>query len=202
MTTETAQQKKIVARDLPYAYDALAPHVSEETLHYHHDKHYEGYVAKLNELLADSALAGRPLAEIVVASDGPLFNHVAQAWNHEFFFESLSPAPQTAPSGRLREAIDRDFGSFDQFKTAMSKAAASLFGSGWVWLVEDRTGRLAIVSEPNAGTPLTSGMKPLLCIDVWEHAYYIDYRNRRADAVTALWNVIDWRKVGERYDAK
>ena len=202
MTTETAQQKKIVARDLPYAYDALAPHVSEETLRYHHDKHYEGYVAKLNELLADSALAGRPLAEIVVASDGPLFNNAAQAWNHEFFFESLSPAPQTAPSGRLREAIDRDFESFDQFKTAMSKAAASLFGSGWVWLVEDRTGRLAIVSEPNAGTPLTSGMKQLLCIDVWEPAYYIDYRNRRADAVTALWNVIDWRKVGERYDAK
>ena len=199
MTTETAQQKKIVARDLPYAYDALAPHVSEETLRYHHDKHYEGYVAKLNELLADSALAGRPLAEIVVASDGPLFNNAAQAWNHEFFFESLSPAPQTAPSGRLREAIDRDFGSFDQFKTAMSKAAASLFGSGWVWLVEEDSGRLSIISESNAGNPMRYHMKPLLCIDVWEHAYYIDYRNRRADAVKAIWPLIDWKTVEQRY---
>lgn len=187
------------ARPLPYAYDALAPQVSEETMRYHHDKHYQGYVDKLNELLAASPDAGRTLEELIVTADGPLFNNAAQVWNHEFFFEQLSPTPQTQPSGALKSAIDRDFGSVAQLKAQMNKAAAGLFGSGWVWLVEDPSGRLAIVSEQNAGNPLRRGMKPLLGLDVWEHAYYIDYRNRRADAVAALWDNIDWKKVGERY---
>ncbi len=199
MTTDTATATQFTVRELPYAYDALAPQVSEETLRFHHDKHYKGYVDKLNELLVDSPYAGRTLEEIIISSDGPLFNNAAQAWNHEFFFDQLAPTPQTHPTGALKEAIDRDFGSVDELKAQMNKAATTLFGSGWVWLAEDKSGNLAIVSEQNAGNPLRRGMKPLLCLDVWEHAYYIDYRNRRADAVAALWDNIDWKKVEERY---
>lgn len=198
-TTDTATKTQFTVRELPYAYDALAPQVSEETLRFHHDKHYKGYVDKLNELLVDSPYAGRTLEEIIISSDGPLFNNAAQAWNHEFYFDQLSPTPQTHPTGALKEAIDRDFGSVDELKAQMNKAAATLFGSGWVWLVEDKSGNLAIVSEQNAGNPLRRGMKPLLCLDVWEHAYYIDYRNRRADAVAALWDNIDWKKVEQRF---
>lgn len=202
MTTDTAAKARFTPRELPYAYDALAPHVSEETMRYHHDKHYKGYVAKLNELIVDTPYADQPLEDIVIAADGPLFNNAAQAWNHEFFFDALSPAPLSVPTGKLQEAIDRDFGSLDNLKSEMNKACTALFGSGWVWLVEDKSGRLALMSEHNAGNPLRYGVRPLLCIDVWEHAYYIDYRNRRPDAVAALWNVIDWKIVGERYEAK
>ena len=198
-TTDTALQAQFAVRELPYAYDALAPQVSEETLRYHHDKHYKGYVDKLNELLAGSPYAGRTLEEIIVSSDGPLYNNAAQAWNHEFYFDQLSPTPQTHPTGALKEAIDRDFGSVDRLKEQMNKAAVALFGSGWVWLAEDKSGNLVVLSEQNAGTPLRRGMKPLLCLDVWEHAYYIDYRNRRADAVAALWDNIDWKKIETRY---
>ena len=202
MPTDTTTQTRFTVRELPYAYDALAPHISEETMRYHHDKHYAGYVDKLNELIIDTPHATQPLEDIILSSDGPIFNNAAQVWNHEFFFDQLSPTPQQQPSGAFKEAIDRSFGSFAQMKAQMSKAAAGLFGSGWVWLVEDKTGRLAIVSEQNAGNPLRHGMKPLLGIDVWEHAYYIDYRNRRADSVGALWNCIDWKIVGERYNRK
>ena len=199
-TTDTATQARFAVRELPYAYDALAPQISEETMRYHHDKHYKGYVDKLNELLVDSPYAGQPIEEIILSADGPLFNNAAQVWNHEFYFEQLSPTPQTQPSGPLKQAIDRDFGSVAQLKAQMNRAAAALFGSGWVWLVEDKAGNLAIVSEQNAGNPLRRGLKPLLCLDVWEHAYYIDYRNRRADAVAALWDNIDWKRVEERYN--
>ena len=202
MTTDTATEARFVTRDLPYAYDALAPHISEETMRYHHDKHYTGYVAKLNELALDTPFAQQPLEDIVVSSDGALFNNAAQAWNHEFFFDTLSPAPQSVPTGKLAEAVDKYFGSFENFKAEMSKAGTALFGSGLVWLVEDKAGRLAVMSEQNAGNPLRYGMKPLMCFDVWEHAYYIDYRNRRADAIAALWNVIDWKTVGERYEKR
>ena len=198
-STDSATRTQFTVRELPYAYDALAPQVSEETLHYHHDKHYKGYVDKLNELLAGSPYAGRTLEEIIVSSDGPLYNNAAQAWNHEFYFDQLSPTPQTHPTGALKEAIDRDFGSVDRLKEQMNKAAVALFGSGWVWLAEDKSGNLVVLSEPNAGNPLRRGMKPLLCLDVWEHAYYIDYRNRRADAVAALWDNIDWKKIETRY---
>lgn len=202
MTTNTATQVRFTPRELPYAYDALTPHISEETMRFHHDKHYTGYVAKLNELILDTPFAQQPLEDIIVSSDGPLFNNAAQAWNHEFLFESLSPTPQNAPTGKLLEAINKYFGSFDQFKAEMNKACTTLFGSGWVWLVEDKTGRLAIMSEQNAGNPLRYGMKPLLGFDVWEHAYYLDYRNRRADAIVALWNVVDWKTIETRYDRK
>ena len=201
-TDTDTRQATFTARPLPYAYDALAPQVSEETMRYHHDKHYQGYVDKLNELIAGTPYAGKRLEEIIVTADGPLFNNAAQVWNHEFFFEQLAPTPQAQPSGALKQAIDRDFGSVAQLKAKMNKAAAALFGSGWVWLVEDKAGHLAIVSEQNAGNPLRRGLKPLLGLDVWEHAYYLDYRNRRADAVAALWDNIDWKKVGERYADK
>lgn len=200
MTTDTATQARFQPQELPYAYNALEPQISEETLRFHHDKHYKGYVAKLNELILDTPFARQPLEDIIISSDGPLFNNAAQTWNHEFYFGELSPSPQHAPTGKLLEAIDRNFGSFEQFKAQMDKACASLFGSGWVWLVEDKSGKLAIMSEQNAGNPLRYGMKPLLTIDVWEHAYYIDYRNRRADSVAALWDCIDWKTIEQRYE--
>ena len=204
MNTSTANSAptKFVARDLPYAYDALAPQLSEETLRYHHDKHYRGYVDKLNGLLAGSPDADRTLEELIVQADGPLYNNAAQVWTHEFLFDELSPEPQLQPAGALKEAIDRDFGSVEQLKEQLNRAAADLFGSGWVWLVGEASGRLAIVSEPNAGNPLRRGLRPLLTIDVWEHAYYLDYRNRRADAVAALWERIDWRVIEERFHAR
>lgn len=191
--------KGIEAKELPYAYDALAPAISEETLRYHHDKHYAGYVAKLNELIAGTPYADKTLVEIVQTSDGSIFNNAAQAWNHEFYFDQFAADPQSQPTGRLLDAINRSFGSFEAMKAEMAKAAASLFGSGWVWLVEDSSGKLSILSTRNAGTPIRHGMRPLLCFDVWEHAYYIDFRNRRADAVAATWSVIDWKKIEHRY---
>lgn len=199
MATDTATQARFAPKELPYAYDALAPQVSEETLRFHHDKHYVGYVNKLNELILDTPYAQQPLEDIIVSADGAIFNNAAQAWNHEFFFDELSPKAQARPAGALLKAIDESFGSFEQLKAQMEKAAVGLFGSGWVWLAEDKSGRLAIVSEQNAGNPLRYGMKPLMCFDVWEHAYYIDYRNRRADAVAALWDRIDWKVVEQRY---
>lgn len=201
-TTDTATEARFTPKELPYEYDALAPAISEETMHYHHDKHYVGYVNKLNELILDSPYADQPLEDIVVSTDGAIYNNAAQAWNHEFFFDELSPRPQKEPSGKLLEAINRSFGSFDDLKVEMNRAAAGLFGSGWVWLAEDKSGQLVVVSEPNAGNPMREGLKPLMCFDVWEHAYYIDYRNRRADAVDALWNVVDWKVVGDRYAKK
>lgn len=163
MATDTAKQVRFTPKDLPYAYDALAPQVSEETLRFHHDKHYVGYVNKLNELIVDTPYAEQPLEDIVVSADGAIFNNAAQMWNHEFFFDELSPKAQTRPTGALLKAIDENFGSFDQLKAQMEKAAAGLFGSGWVWLAEDKSGKLAIVSEQNAGNPLRYGMKPLMC---------------------------------------
>ena len=199
MTATATMTKGIEAKALPYAYDALAPAISEETLRYHHDKHYAGYVAKLNELIAGTPYADKSLVEIVQTSDGSIFNNAAQAWNHEFYFDQFAAEPQSQPTGRLLDAINRSFGSFEAMKAEVAKAAASLFGSGWVWLVEDSSGKLSILSTRNAGTPIRHGMRPLLCFDVWEHAYYIDFRNRRADAVAATWSVIDWKKIEHRY---
>ena len=197
----TATATRFEVRKLPYAADALAPALSEETLRYHYGKHYTGYVAKLNELVAGTPCAGMTLEQLVREAEGAVYNNAAQAWNHEFYFESLSPAAQQAPSGPLKEAVDRSFGSFEALKAQLTQACAGLFGSGWVWLVEEPGGRLAVVSESNAGNPLRYGMKPLLAIDVWEHAYYIDYRNARADAIAALWPFVDWKIVGQRYEA-
>ena len=201
MTMTTLATRALAVVELPYAYDALEPYISAETLHFHHDKHYAGYVAKLAELTEGTRYAAMPLEEIVLGSDGAIFNNAAQAWNHVFFFEQLSPKAKHHPSGMLRRAIDEEFGSLDDLKRRMTMAATSLFGSGWVWLAADRDGRLYIISKQNAGTPLTDDLTPLLAIDVWEHAYYLDYRNARKDAVEDLWHVIDWAKVDERYAA-
>lgn len=199
MANDSTSGTRFTVRELPYAYDALAPQLSEETLRYHHDKHYAGYVAKLNELILDTPYEGQPLEDIILAADGAVYNNAAQAWNHAFYFEQLSPDPQRMPTGALADAVVRTFGSVDALRERMNREAVGLFGSGWVWLAADRQGGLVIVSGPNAGNPLRQGLVPLLCIDVWEHAYYIDYRNRRADAVAALWDRIDWKTVGERY---
>lgn len=199
MANDSTSGARFTVRELPYAYDALAPQLSEETLRYHHDKHYAGYVAKLNELILDTPFAQQPLEDIILAADGAVYNNAAQAWNHAFYFEQLSPDPQRMPTGALADAVVRTFGSVDALRERMNREAVGLFGSGWVWLAADRQGGLVIVSGPNAGNPLRQGLVPLLCIDVWEHAYYIDYRNRRADAVAALWDRIDWKTVGERY---
>ena len=187
---------------LPYEMDALAPRMSRETLEYHYGKHLKTYIDNLNNLIAGSPFAEMPLEEICVKAEGPIFNNGAQAWNHIFFFNSFSPSAQTAPSGALADAIDRDFGSLEAFKEQFGKAATTLFGSGWVWLCSDKEGKLSIVAEPNAGNPLKKGLTPLLCIDLWEHAYYIDYRNRRPEFVKNFWELVDWKVVEQRYADK
>ena len=201
-TTDTATKTKFTLAPLPYSYDALAPAISEETLRYHHDKHAAGYVAKLNELTAGTAYESMPLTDIIKKSEGAIYNNAAQTWNHEFYFAALSPDALHKPQGALAEAIDTQFGSFEKFKEQMTAAATGLFGSGYVWLVENKEGRLAIQTTPNADNPMRHGYRPLLCIDVWEHAYYIDYRNLRADAVKAIWNIIDWNIVDARYQKR
>ena len=199
MTTVAAALFTIV--ELPYAYDALEPYISAETLHFHHDMHYAGYVAKLEELTEGTHYASMSLEDIVRNSDGAIFNNASQAWNHIFYFDQLSPHAKHYPDGTLLRAINDSMGSFDELKRRMTTASLSLFGSGWVWLAADADGRLYIVSKPNAGTPLTDGLTPLLCIDVWEHAYYIDYRNQRKASVEEFWKVLDWGKVERRYEA-
>lgn len=200
MTRTTLLTALLAIVELPYAYDALEPYISSETLHFHHDKHYAGYVAKLNELVEGTSYATMPLKQVVKHSDGAIFNNAAQAWNHLFYFEQFSPDGKHFPEGMLRRAIDEQFGSVDELKRHMTTAAVNLFGSGWVWLATDRDGRLYIVPKSNAGTPLTDGLEPLIAIDVWEHAYYIDYRNMRRDSVDALWHVLDWAKVEKLYE--
>ncbi len=198
MKTETLVEIKMAP--LPYGYAELAPAISETTMRLHFDKHYAGYVANLNRFAEGTRFEGMPLEEIVMtANPGPIFNNAAQVWNHEFYFVQLSPTAKSAPEGDLLRAIERRFGSMDEFKRIVSDEAVSLFGSGWVWLVVDGDDQLHLVKGSNAETPITSGLRPLLTIDVWEHAYYCDYQNRRADAVSALWSVLDWSVVELRY---
>ncbi len=185
---------------LPFDIAALEPHISEQTLHYHHDKHMAAYVNKLNELITGTRFEGMPLEQIICQSNGAIFNNAAQAWNHEFYFAQLSPTPQRTPEGLLKAAIEEYYGGVEALKEKMTADALALFGSGWVWLAANDRGVLCVLSKPNAGTPLTDGLIPLVAIDVWEHAYYIDHRNARADGVRSLWEVLDWKVVGERYD--
>lgn len=182
---------------LPYAAEALAPYMSKETIDFHYGKHLQTYVDNLNKLIPGTPYEKMSLEQIIRKADGPVFNNAAQTWNHTFFFQTLTPQPTAVPE-KLAELLTRDFGSVDAFKEAFTKAALGLFGSGWVWLVSDKQHKLSIVSTPNAGNPLTQGLKPILVIDVWEHAYYIDYRNRRAAFIEAFWNLVDWEKVAER----
>ncbi|MEZ4473326.1 MAG: Fe-Mn family superoxide dismutase [bacterium] len=178
---------------LPYARDALAPHVSAETIDYHYGKHHAAYVTNLNGFVAaDPALQGKSLEEIVKTSSGGVFNNAAQVWNHTFYWNSLSPKGGGAPTGKVAAAIDAAFGSFEAFKAQFSVAAGGQFGSGWAWLVKDAAGALKIVTTANAGCPLTDGLTPLLTCDVWEHAYYVDYRNARPAYIAAFWNLVNW----------
>lgn len=178
--------------NLPYAKDALAPHISAETFDYHHGKHHQAYVNKLNELTKGKDLANKSLEELIRTTDGGLFNQAAQVWNHTFFWNSMKPAGGGKPSGDLAAAIDRDFGGLSEFKEKFSAAAAGRFGSGWAWLVKDGD-KLDITSTANAGNPMTEGQTPILTLDVWEHAYYIDYRNARPKFIEAfLENLVNW----------
>jgi Fe-Mn family superoxide dismutase len=179
--------------ELPYAKNALEPHISAETLEYHHDKHHAAYVNNLNNLIPGTEFADMSLEEIVrKAPAGGIFNNAAQVWNHTFYFNGLSPKGGGEPSGKLAEAIKASFGGFAEFKDKFSKAAAGNFGSGWTWLVKKADGKLDITSTGNAGSVLTTGETPILTIDVWEHAYYIDKRNARPAYIEAWWNVVNW----------
>ena len=186
--------------DLPYAMDALEPHISRETLEYHYGKHHNTYVEKLNGLIKDTEWANASLEDIVRGSSGGVFNNAAQVWNHTFYWHCLSPNGGGAPGGELAKAIDAAFGSFEKFKEQFSDKAVTLFGSGWAWLVKKPDGSLAIVQTGNAETPLTGDSKPLMTCDVWEHAYYIDYRNARPKYLEAFWKLVNWDFVASNLD--
>lgn len=177
---------------LPYAMDALQPHISKETLEFHYGKHHQTYVTNLNNLIKGTEFESASLEEIVKKSSGGVFNNAAQIWNHTFYWNSLSPKGGGAPSGALAAAIDKKWGSFDAFKEAFTKSAVGNFGSSWTWLVKKTDGSLDIVNTSNAATPVTTADTPLITCDLWEHAYYIDYRNRRPDYLGAFWSLVNW----------
>ncbi len=178
---------------LPYAQDALEPHISKETLEFHYGKHHNTYVVKLNGLIDGTPDAGKSLEEIVKSSSGGVFNNSAQVWNHTFYWNCLSPNGGGAPSGKVADAINAAFGSFDEFKAKFTESAVNNFGSGWTWLVKKGDGSVAIVNTSNAATPLTdASVTPVLTVDVWEHAYYIDYRNARPNYMEAFWKLVNW----------
>ena len=185
--------------ELPYALDALNPHLSRQTLEFHHGKHHLNYVNTLNTLIVGTRFEDASLETMICEAEGAIFNNAAQFWNHNFYFDAFAPNPKVAPTGELLKALERDFGSFDAFKEQFTKAAATLFGSGWAWLAKNAEGKLVIVQESNAGNPLRNGLQPLLTCDVWEHAYYIDYQNRRADYIKEFWALVDWAVVEARF---
>ena len=187
---------------LPYAPNALEPVISQETIEYHHGKHLQTYVDNLNKLVVGTEYENMPLEQIVDKSHGAIFNNAGQILNHNLYFLQFSStaANNHKPKGTILEAINRDFGSFEAFKAEFEQKGVTLFGSGWVWLSSDKDGKLVITQESNAGNPVTKGLKPLLTMDVWEHAYYIDYRNRRAAHLQALWQIINWEEIESRYN--
>ena len=186
---------------LPYAIDALEPVISKQTLEFHHGKHLAAYVNNLNGLFPGSGFEEASLEEIVCKATGGILNNAGQILNHELYFgQFTAPKADNAPTGKLAEAIVRDFGSFEAFKEEFQKKGATLFGSGWVWLSADKDGKLVITQEVNAANPIQKGLKPLLTFDVWEHAYYLDYQNRRPDHLAALWQIIDWEVIGKRFE--
>lgn len=184
---------------LPYAPDALVPAISAETVEYHYGKHEKAYIDNLNRMIVGTEYEDMELEDIIKKSEGALFNNASQAWNHIFYFFSFSPDGGGEPDGELRKQIDAQFGSFEAFKADFVEAGVTLFGSGWVWLSKDEDGQLFITQQHNAGNPLTEGLTPLLTFDVWEHAYYLDYQNRRGDALKRLWDIVDWDVVSSRY---
>ncbi len=186
---------------LPYPKNRLLPHISEETLEYHYGKHHQTYVTNLNNLVPGTEFEGLSLEEIMMKSSGAIFNNAAQVWNHTFYWNSLAPSAGGAPTGALADAINASFGSFEKFKEEFTKCAVTTFGSGWAWLVKNADGSLALVSTSNAACPLTSGQKPLLTCDVWEHAYYIDYRNARPAYLEAFWALVNWEFAAANFAA-
>lgn len=186
---------------LPYPKDALEPHISKETIEFHYGKHHQTYVTNLNNLVAGTDNEGKTLEEIIASAKGGVFNNAAQIWNHTFYWNCLSPNGGGEPTGELSKAINDAFGSFAEFKEQFSKTAITTFGSGWGWLVKNSDGSLALSSTSNAGTPLTEGQTPLLTCDVWEHAYYVDFRNARPKYVETFWNLVNWEFVSQNFAA-
>ena len=184
--------------ELPYAANALEPVISEKTISFHYGKHHQAYVNNVNNLIAGTEFENASLEEIIQKADGGIFNNGAQVWNHTFYFMQFSPNGKKEPEGELKAAIDAKFGSFDAFKEAFSKAAATLFGSGWAWLVLNAGGELEIVQTSNAGNPMRDGKKPILTCDVWEHAYYLDKQNARPKYIEEFWTILDWNVISER----
>lgn len=184
---------------LPYALDALAPTISKETLEYHYGKHHQAYVTNLNNLTKDTEFANMSLEDVIMKSTGPIFNNAAQVWNHTFYWNCMTPKSAGEPTGALLEAINKKFGSFDEFKKQFSQSAVSNFGSGWTWLVKNAAGELEIMNTGNAGLPMKDGKKALLTCDVWEHAYYIDYRNLRPKYVESFWSLVNWDFVAKNF---
>jgi len=185
---------------LPYAMDALAPHISQETLEYHYGKHHRAYVTNLNNLVTGTEFENMSLENIMKKATGGIFNNAAQVWNHTFYWHSMTPNGGGEPKGELAAAIKKTFGSFEEFKTAFSKAATTQFGSGWAWLVKNNAGELEVVQSSNAGNPLLDGKKPLMTCDVWEHAYYIDTRNDRAAYVKHFWDLVNWKFATDNFN--
>lgn len=188
---------KFTLPELPYSKDALMPHMSVETLEYHYGKHHNAYVVNLNNLIPGTAHENKSLEEIILSSEGAIFNNAAQIWNHTFFWNSLTPKSNGAPIGLALELINKTWGDFEKFKIEFTKSAVSNFGSGWTWLVKNKDGALSIMNTSNAQTPLTSGLIPLLTVDVWEHAYYIDYRNERPKFLNSFWALANWDFVNK-----
>ena len=186
---------------LPYAMDALTPYISEETLEFHYGKHHQTYVDNLNKLVVGTEFEGKTLEEVIKTSSGGIFNNAAQIWNHTFYFDSLCSPHDTQTLGNVRMAIDTKWGSLENFQDEFNKVALATFGSGWAWLVRKSDGSLDIISTSNAQTPLTTDDVALLTCDVWEHAYYIDYRNARAKYLENFWHVVNWSKVDDRFNA-
>ncbi|MBI9054441.1 MAG: superoxide dismutase [Bacteroidales bacterium] len=184
---------------LPYEYDALEPVISKRTLEFHHNKHHAAYVNNLNNLIQDTEFEDSDIVDIMMKATGGIFNNAAQVWNHTFYFDQFGKDKPKQANGQLLDAIIASFGSFDEFKEKFTNSAKTLFGSGWTWLVKKPNGSLDIVQTSNASNPLTEGLIPILTCDVWEHAYYLDYQNRRPDYISSFWNIIDWDIVSGRY---
>jgi len=183
---------------LPYASNALEPHISEQTINFHYGKHHQAYINNLNNLVKDTEFENADLETIIKKSNGGIFNNAAQIWNHTFYFMAFAAQPKTEPGGKLAEMINSEFGSLQEFKEKFNKAAATLFGSGWAWLVLNKENKLEIVQTSNAENPMTNGYRPLLTCDVWEHAYYLDTQNKRPDYISNFWNILDWKVIEER----
>lgn len=201
--SQTTNKKEEIMKfeliQLPYAADALEPVISKETIEFHHGKHLQAYVNNLNNLIPGTKFENAPLEQIVAESDGGIFNNAGQILNHNLYFTQFSPDGGGEPKGELADAIKATWGSFENFQKEFNTAGAGLFGSGWVWLAKDKDGKLSITKEPNGSNPVAKGLTPLLGFDVWEHAYYLDYQNRRPDHLTALWKIVDWDAVEKRY---